>query len=151
MESIAEAVSMSKVTVYGYFSDKDAVFLAVAKALAAELEAAVNVALGEAGPDTRRIANALVAKHELVARIVRGSSHAQELFAAKDRTAASLFDELDRRIVASIETALVARGPAYAARTAPLVFACAQGIANHAPDMEETERGIRRMVEALLR
>ena len=45
MEGIAAAAGMSKVTVYGYFPDKDAVFLAVAETLVEEMEAAVSDAL----------------------------------------------------------------------------------------------------------
>src|SRR6056297_407621 len=59
MEQIAKAVSMSKVTVYGYFKDKDAVFDAVSDRVATRLEAAVEEALQAGGTAEERISSAL--------------------------------------------------------------------------------------------
>lgn len=147
MEGIAAAAGMSKVTVYGYFPDKDAVFLAVAETLAEEMEAAVSDALAADGPPDDRIAAALVAKHAHVAQVVRGSPHAAELFAAKDRTAARVFAELDARIEAALAGALEQPG---ADATARVLFASAQGIANHATDGVQMDADITRIVHALV-
>lgn len=151
MEAIAEAVAMSKVTVYGYFADKDAVFLAVAEALGGEMEEAVRAELEKDGTETDRIARALIAKHGLVARVVRGSVHAAELFAAKDRTAGQVFSDLDRRIEERIAEVLRPCAGPGADRTARLLFASAQGIANHATGDAARDDDIRRVVEAVLR
>ncbi len=61
MEGIAQAADMSKVTVYGYFSDKDAIFAAVAGCLATRLVKAVSAALGEVGHVRERVNGALIA------------------------------------------------------------------------------------------
>lgn len=147
MEGIAAAARMSKVTLYGYFTDKDAVFLAVTEALAAEIEEAVTAELGAGRPAPACVAAALVAKHALVARVVRGSPHAAELFAAKNRTAARVFAELDGRIEEQIAATL---NDPDAEDTARLLFASAQGIANHVASAEKREADIRRVVAAVL-
>ncbi|KIT18097.1 TetR/AcrR family transcriptional regulator [Jannaschia aquimarina] len=147
MEAVAATVGMSKVTVYGYFPDKDAVFLAVARAVAEEIEAAFDAALDTDGTVPDRVAAALVAKHALVARTVRDSIHAAELFAAKDRTAGAVFAALDARLEAAIATTLDRPG---ALDTARLLFAATQGIANAVEDDGTRDTDIGRLVHAVL-
>ena len=74
MEAIAQTANMSKVTLYGYFRDKDAVFLAVANRLADRLEAVIFAALDGQGALPVRVTSALLAKQEMVQAVVRSSA-----------------------------------------------------------------------------
>ena len=148
MEGLAEVVGMSKVTVYGYFRDKDAVFSAVADRLASRLIDAVRDALDGDGTIRQRIKRALIAKHRLVFDLVRGSPHAAELFAAKDRMSAHRFRETDRQIEELLAELLRhdETDRSKALSLARLLFASSQGIANHADGFDEVEVQIGRLV-----
>jgi AcrR family transcriptional regulator len=144
MEAIALAADMSKVTVYGYFSDKDAVFAAVADRLAAQLVKAVSAALEGEGSVRDRVAQALIAKHRIIFDLVRRSPHAGELFAAKDRMSLQRFEDADMEIEALIAEGLraSAKDPNAATLLARLLFAASQGIANRAERFDDTAQGI---------
>jgi AcrR family transcriptional regulator len=148
MEGLAEVVGMSKVTVYGYFKDKNAAFSAVADRLALRLINAVRNALDGEGNIRQRIRNALVAKHRLIFDLVRGSPHAEELFAAKDRMSAHRFRNTDRQIEELLAEALFKDGTdrSEALSFARLLFASSQGIANHADSFDEVQVQIARLV-----
>nr|WP_282569212.1 TetR/AcrR family transcriptional regulator [Aliiroseovarius sp. S1339] len=144
MEGIAAAVGMSKVTVYGYFKDKDAVFAAVADRLDRQLVEVVKLELRDGQTLKEKIANALIAKHRVVFDLVRTSPHASELFAAKDRTSQQRFRDSDREIEGQI-AALLGAGPfgkKEASTIARVFFAASQGIANRAERFDEIEEGI---------
>jgi AcrR family transcriptional regulator len=136
IEAIAEAASMSKVTVYGYFRDKDAVFVAFAHRLAARLEAAVRAELAKDEECSTRIAAALSAKQVRVFELVRRSPFSRELFQAKDDHVSRLFETLDEDIIDLLTKALMEAGANAedARQTAQLLFASADGIATHAKD-----------------
>jgi AcrR family transcriptional regulator len=143
MEGIAAAAGVSKVTVYGYFRDKDALFAAVATRLAARLHAVFDAALAGRGSVADRVTAALVVKHDLVFGLVRASPHAAELMAAR-QTVSAIFNDLDAGMTAAI--ALLA-GDAQAAR---IVFDGATGIAEVATSREQLADDIARLVRALL-
>ena len=152
MESVAEAVGMSKVTVYGYFKDKDAVFAGVAAQLAMRLWRAVETALNLPGDPAERILAALVNKHEIVFQVVRASGFSGELFAAKNQHVATRFQTLDSDIEAAMAKVLEAAGysDALAKSTARLLFGAATGIANHAATSAEMKQSLKRLVFAVL-
>jgi AcrR family transcriptional regulator len=152
MEAVADAVGMSRVTVYGYFKDKDALFTAVATRLATRLETAVTDALAEKTTLAHRIANALVAKHEIVFDVVRSSAFSTELFIAKDRVVAEIFATLDAKIEKQIAR-LLQKGSfttAEAKVMAQLLFGASQGIANHTTSKAEASSAMRIMVLKML-
>lgn len=97
VEGIAEAVGMSKVTVYGYFPHKDAIFEAVVRRFFRLLHSTVDDALKVEGTPCERVFAVLQAKHGLVFELVRISPHAKELFAAKDHYA-EMLDALDEHV-----------------------------------------------------
>jgi AcrR family transcriptional regulator len=120
MEAVARGASVSKVTLYSYFKNKDELFLAVCKRMAKLLLGAVNRALREPKtPLDARLASAVIAKHEMVFALVRGSPHAAELFSSKDALAGDVFAELDLEILAALENA-IAEHPAFAPRAGRL-------------------------------
>lgn len=150
MEAIAEAVAMSKVTVYGYFKDKDAVFAAVAERLSHRLLAAVSAALDAQACVQESVAAALIAKHSIIFDLVRTSPFSSELFAAKDRIVEEIFARLDRNIEALLAARLAADGIEGPGQTARIAFRAAQGIANHSANIDEAGRDIRVLVYALI-
>ena len=148
MEGIAAAVGMSKVTVYGYFKDKDAVFAGVADRLASRLLDVVQTELRNSTSIHDKVRNALLAKHRVIFDLVRTSPFASELFMAKNLTSQDRFRETDRQIEAELTAALVLEkiDAKEAATLASVLFAASQGIANHASDFEQLENGIGRLM-----
>jgi len=151
IEAIAEAAGMSKVTVYGYFRDKDAVFVAVAQRLAARMEAAVRAALAGTSSYPGNIADALAAKHLIVLERVQGSPFAGELFQAKAAHVAQRFAALDAAILALLTTAFreAGRDSEWATSTASLLFGAANGVAGRARDADTLTKQLHRLVHAL--
>ena len=94
IEGIADAAGMSKVTLYGYFRDKETVFVAVAERIADALEEAVQTALMADMPFPAPLAMALTAKHQIVQTRVQRSTFASELFQAKTAHVARRFAAL---------------------------------------------------------
>ena len=152
MEAIAEAAGMSKVTVYGYFRDKEAVFTGVAEHLAARLKQAAEVALQQEGPLVERLAGALIAKQSLVYHLVRRSAHASDLFHAKDAYAATFFTAIDRDIQNQLAEALVYDGQSseVAQQITRILFAAANGIAAEAVGADQMANDISTFVKALI-
>jgi AcrR family transcriptional regulator len=152
MEGIAEAVGMSKVTVYGYFTDKDELFAAVGTRLGLRLRQAVFDELEQSRDTKVQIAKALGRKHGMVFDIVRQSPFAAELFAVNVNLLSNLFKTIDREIIDRIALAiqLTGRDSVTARRKAELIFNAAQGIANAGKTREETVENINELVGALL-
>jgi len=141
MEGLAASAEMSKVTVYGYFIDKDEVFSAVSDRVATRMERVFLDQIEGEGDVSQRIAKALISKHKLVHELVRESAHAKELFAAKNTTNAERFHRLDQLMIASIAKAL----PATIERPkelATVLFDASQGIANGADRFDVVARRI---------
>ena len=106
MAAIADEAGFAKATIYAYFADKDDVFRAVAASVAERLIAAVDGGLAGSGSTGMRLVAALRAKDTLVYKLVTASSHAGELFEARDRLVRSLFSDTDNRILERVAAAL---------------------------------------------
>jgi AcrR family transcriptional regulator len=111
MELVAREADVAKATLYSYFKNKDALYLAVCARMAHILRCAVETAL--AGPD------AVIAKQRPIFALVRGSPHAAELFSYTHSLAGEIFAELDRSILEMLRAA-VAGDPDFAANAAQL-------------------------------
>jgi len=133
MEEIADAAGVSKVTVYGYFADKDAVFAAVGEHVCAQIIAAVADAVAQRGTIAQRVAAALIAKQKIVHEAMRRSAFAAELFAAKHHVLGERIQQLDADICAALARVIAPGAPnvADASAMAHLLFAAADGIAQH--------------------
>lgn len=143
MEGIAEAAGLSKVTLYGYFRDKEAVFDAVLDRFADRLQAATLTALDRPGTPRDRVSAALVMKHGIVADVVRRSAFAEELMSAR-RGASDRLAQLDATLVARLAEVT---GDA---RLARILFSCARAIAADATGRDEMAEDISRVVTALM-
>ncbi len=146
IEAIAGAAGISKVTLYGYFRDKEAVFAAVAERLADTMEQAVQTALAADAPFPAPLAAALIAKHRIVQARVQRSAFASDTHVTRR------FAALDNAILSELTGAMVRAGrlPAEAEETAQLLFSAANGIAYCAGTPELLGTRIERLVRALL-
>jgi AcrR family transcriptional regulator len=147
MESLALSLGVSKVTLYKYFVDKEAVFAAVSDRFATRLREAVKDKLASAGTVRERICAALIVKHAIVDETVRRSNFSLDIFEAKDRVSAKAFQKLDTEIEEMLVKQLATELPRKEARLlAGILFASAQGIANRAQAFKETARDIEYLV-----
>src|SRR5215469_5902271 len=111
MEAVAQEASVAKATLYSYFKNKDALYLAVCARMARLLTKAVEEALAQQSlPHGERLAQAVIAKHRMVFTLVRGSPYAKELFSYKDALAADIFADLDLAIL-TLLTHAIAQDP----------------------------------------
>ena len=149
MARIADAAAMSKVTLYGYFPDKEAVFIAVAQRFADKLETAFATALQRPGDLKTRLGDALVGKHAAVFSLVRRSSQAADLFATQVRLAHDVYAHADKAMLALMADALRVQKHAEPDRRAALLFAATLGVAK-ASAGEQLEHDVRFVVVRLL-
>lgn len=153
MEGVAAEVGMSKVTVYGYFKDKDVLFAAVAAGIAQRVQDVVQAALSAPSSVQDRVTKALVSKHDLVFKLVRQSAFAGELFAAKDQFAAEVFKHADGAIETMITETLEQGGfsEGQSKTYGRLLFGGSTGIANQAKDNAEMVSDIEEFVQVMLK
>jgi AcrR family transcriptional regulator len=143
MEAVAQEASVAKATLYSYFKNKDALYLAVCARMTRLLTRAVEEALGAQGLALdERLANAVIAKHRMVFTFVRGSPHASELFSYKDALAADIFADLDETILTLFVEA-IAQDPQLSPRAPQLARALYLGsaeLASRSATASEMER-----------
>jgi len=107
MEAVARDANVAKGTLYGFFKNKDELYLAVCARMTRLLRHAVERALAQPDvPLDRRLADAVIAKHRLVLTHVRGSAHAAEHYSCKDVMAGHIFAELDAGILGLLTQAM---------------------------------------------
>lgn len=149
IEGIADVVGMSKVTVYGYFADKDEIFKAVGSRIAESLRWTVREQLSRPGSVPGRVSSALAAKHRMVFDIVRGSPFSAELFQMNALLMKDIFKKADEAIIEDIVQA-IGGAKTEAKRKAGLLFHASQGIANGAVSADDAGRDIKTLVFAVL-
>jgi AcrR family transcriptional regulator len=151
MEAIAREAKIAKPTLYGYFPDKEAVFLAIVEGLVADLLAAFEAALRAEGDVVERLAGALVAKYRTIETLLAGSPHARELYDEHDRAAGPFFRMVEETVEGAITAELQAAGISKPEALTRVLTGAAYGIGRKMTDMAEIERSIRLLVERLLR
>jgi AcrR family transcriptional regulator len=105
MELVAREANVAKATLYSYFKNKDELFLAVCARMARLLCGAVEQALMRSdAPLDARLADAVIAKHRLIFVLVRGSTHAAELFSYTHSMAGEIFANLDVEMLEMLRT-----------------------------------------------
>jgi AcrR family transcriptional regulator len=143
MEAVAQEASVAKATLYGYFKNKDTLYLAVCARLARLLTRAVEEALAQQSlPLDERLARAIIGKHRMVFTFVRGSPHAKELFSYKDALAADIFAGLEVAILALLAQA-IAQDPQLspgAGRLARALYLGSAELATRSATMSEMEQ-----------
>ena len=151
MEAIAREARIAKPTLYGYFADKEAVFATIIQALVDDIRAAVDSALSGEGDVVARVGGALAAKYKVVAKLLDGSPHADELYSEHGRSTAAQFAAVEQQIEAAITGALQQAGVARPRPLAQLLLASAYGIGSKAATPAEIGPAIRLLVERLVR
>lgn len=152
MEGIAAAVVMSKVTVYSYFSDKDALFKAVAERFLLRLEEAVAKGIATDGTLAERITAGLVAKYQIGFDVLRSSSFSSELVYAGDEMFAELKLRTRENINKILVDAMVEAGLSrkVACDRARILYAATLGIEEIVSDKDRAIADMRILIAAML-
>lgn len=143
MEGIADASGVSKVTLYTYFSDKDAVFHECARLWIEQIKDVALAAHDPTLPPTERVRKVLIAKQGTVYEIAHSSQFSDQLMAAKAKVP-DLMREIDAEIVEKLAEDL---GDGDLAR---ILFHASLGLVDGATSRANLERDISRMVDALV-
>ena len=102
MEAIASQAGVAKATLYSHFPDKYAVFAAVADRGMQRIADALSEGLASAGGVDERLLRGLVARHQMIFKVVDGSAHARELMSARDAFARAPMDRFDAQMITAI-------------------------------------------------
>jgi AcrR family transcriptional regulator len=149
MEALAREAGVAKATLYGQFSDKDAVAAAVIDDVLVDLKAAYRAGMAGAGSVAERIGAALAGKYGFIARALEGSPHADELLNEHYRFA-ERFAAFDTRMVDEITAELAQAGVADALRLTRMIIAAAHGIAGKISGPAEIDGAIRLMCRRMI-
>ncbi len=96
METVAQRADVAKPTLYKYFPDKEALFIAGVIRFLGEVRAVCEHELAKPGKVELRISGALAAKHKMFFRLMEGSVFADELYSESARIAAQNFAEFEQ-------------------------------------------------------
>ncbi len=150
MGEIAKRAEVAKPTLYKYFPDKEAIFVAGVERFIAETQELCRVSFDRQGSTVDKIAGALVAKHKLFYRLVDNSSFAEELYSQSARLSKNQFDEFEQWLEAEISKILKDGKIKSPVANAKLLIACAFGIAKKAHYVEEIGPAVRLVTQKLL-
>lgn len=142
MEAIAREAGIAKPTLYGHFTSKEDVFVAVMEALIAEMTAAFDGALQRPGDAIDRVSAALAGKHAVAMQLLEGSPHADELYGAHDRVAGPQFRALEAMIQERLTDVLSRHQVPDPSEATRLLMAATQGVALNARSVEDLKVGI---------
>ncbi|MBK6922485.1 MAG: TetR/AcrR family transcriptional regulator [Deltaproteobacteria bacterium] len=107
VELIAQEAGVAKPTLYAHFEDKDAIFVAVCKAVVARIVDGARAAAQLPDPIERVVAM-LSAKFTTVYELVDASPHARELLESSDARAREIIEDGDRIFVELMTSTLKA-------------------------------------------
>lgn len=150
MAGLAKEAGVAKPTLYGYFPDKEAVFLGVLARFNTRLEQAVTQCLHQDTPTSNKVSDALVEKSRMVHRLLQGSPHADELLAGKKKLYQDRSDQPDQWVVDLLVPVMRSEHGDRAAPLATLLVSCAHGLVDRAQSEDELEEGIRTVVTSVL-
>ena len=151
MEAIAREAGIAKPTLYAYFADKNAVFLALVDQLVVVWREDFLAALAGEGDIVQRVGAALTVKHKAVMRLLADSPHAAEIYGEHDRLAAPQFRQLEADMSAALEAALSKAGVTRARLLTQLLLAASFGIGHKAQSPAELGPALRLLSERLIR
>lgn len=128
MEAIAAEAGIAKGTLYKYYGDKDAVFVALATELLLRVHEAFIEGLRAKGTLTARIAEALVAKYTVLGEYLAGSAYADELLDVHHQLVGAQVQVAEEEAGKALVEALRAGGVREPERIAGVLDASAYGI-----------------------
>lgn len=149
MEALARAAGVAKPTLYGYFSDKDAVFSALLDDLSEALTAAFEAGMNSPGTVAQRIGAALAGKYGAIAGVIESSPFAEELYATHSRFSAR-FRALDAEMSETMVQELRASGVREPVELNRLVQAAAYGVARKLLDEASVRAALPVLAERLI-
>ena len=150
MEAIARSASIAKPTLYAYFSDKQAVFMAIVEAMIAGWQDQFGAALGGEGGVARRVADALVARQKAAMQLSGTSPHAVELYGAQSPVAGAALRTFEAGLTEALASELAATGIIRPRLLAQLLLAAADGIGRKAQAPAELGPALRLLCERLI-
>jgi len=149
MEAIAAEAGIAKATLYKYYGDKDAVFVALATELLVRVHGAFVEGLGAKGTLTARVAEALVAKYAALGAYMAGSAYADELLDAHHKLVGPQVQVAEEESAAALVEALRRGGVREPERIAGVLDAAAYGLFRKGRG--DLADGIATVVEGVLR
>lgn len=159
VDAIAAAAQVAKPTLYAYFPDKDALFLAVVDSVLERILATARDAAAREGAIATRLTAVLVAKFTFLFDLVDRSPHAAELLGSSSRLGAERVEEADRKYAAIVrqvveqadgdELALAAAGVS-ARKLTEALLRCGHGAAYHSEDAAEHAKHLGELVELVI-
>ena len=160
VDAIAAAAGCAKPTLYAYFPDKDALFLAVCEHVLAGILTQSEAALTVDGPLEVRLSAVLAAKYTYLFELVHASPHATELLGSSNRVAAKLVEDADRRFTgmvrevlqASIEIGEIdpARAGLSLTRLVDVLLRCGYGAGYHVTEVAQHRKNLDDMVRVVV-
>jgi TetR/AcrR family transcriptional regulator, regulator of autoinduction and epiphytic fitness len=160
VELLAAEASVAKPTIYAYFADKGALFVAVCDKLMGDILAKARAAR-DAETLEERVFGMLSAKFTSIFELVHTSPHAGELLDSKDALARRVFAKGDAAfldlLIAEIELAERAKELALREaeldppRFAALLLHAGHGAAHGVAAVDQQRRALRALVRTLLR
>lgn len=151
MEAIAREAGVAKPTLYGYFPDKETVFVAILEEAVRDMIAAFDAALSSDDDPVAAIGAAVAAKHRVVTRALAGSPHAAEFYSEHDRSGAQAARLVDGHVEAAIVARLRAAGASDAEWLTRILMDSALGIGMRMTAEAELDAALRLLAERLLR
>ena len=149
MEAIARAAGVAKPTLYAYFPDKDAVFLAIVTQVLEAKAAAFAQGLAGNEPVDIRVGAALAAEFAVITGVIGSSPHAAEFFDAH-RASAELVARADAAATEQLVAVLKEAGIADAERLARLLLDACFGLAQKNAGRDTLASDIRLLAQRLI-
>jgi AcrR family transcriptional regulator len=149
MEAIAAEAGIAKGTLYKYYGDKDAVFVALATELLVAMHDAFAEGLKAKGTLTLKVAEALSAKYLVIQDYLAGSAFADELLDVHHRLVGSRVREAEEEAASALVEALRKGGVREPERIAGVLDAAAYGL--YRKGKGDLLDGIVTVVEGVLR
>ena len=149
MEAIAAEAGIAKATLYKYYGDKDAVFVALATELLVDVHEAFIEGLRAKGTLTLKVAGALAAKYATLGEYMAGSAFADELLDVHHRLVGPRVQVAEEESDAALVAALRGGGVREPERIAGVLDAAAYGL--YRKGRGDLAEGIATVVEGVLR
>lgn len=150
MEAIAKEAGIAKPTLYGYFSDKDAVFKSVVSGIVAEMKRAFAENLPDTGTPSERIFHALACKFLVMHKVFHGSLHRAELISEEGRLSADDIHSFKKWLHTQVGNILEEAGYEEPEFLTKIMLASIMGIHLEEYDPAEFARGAHMIIHKLL-
>ena len=160
VDAIAAAAAVATPTLYAYFPDKDALFLAVCEDVLGAIVTRAREAAAASGGLEERLTRVLAAKFTHLFELVHASPHAAELLGSSDRVASELVADADRRYAAVVRQVLTdaieqgeidpGRAGASVPRLVEVLLRCGHGAGYQAENAAEHRKHLGDMVDVVV-